>query len=130
MIKIKVSELLNGSEALQKLAGTELKARLAWQVGRLLKAADVEIQGFNETRMNLIKKYGEKDENGELITDEKDNCKINPESMSDFTNELNELIESEIEINANKIKIDDLDNQEFTPAEMAQLEPFVDFGEE
>jgi len=79
--------------------------------------------------MNLIKKYGEKNENGELITDEKDNCKINPDGINDFTNELNELIDSEIEINANKISIDSLEDKEFTPAEMAQLEIFIDFEE-
>jgi len=43
MIKVKISDLLNSTEALQKLAGTELKAKLAWQVGRILKSADTEI---------------------------------------------------------------------------------------
>ena len=130
MIKIKISELLNSTEALQKLAGTELKAKLAWQVGRILKAAEVEIQSFNETRMNLIKKYGEKDENGELITDEQGNCKIVEGDINEFSNELNDLINSEVEISGNKIKIDDLDKVDFTPAEMAQLEILIDFGEE
>ena len=130
MIKLKISDLLNSTEALQKLAGKELKAKLAWQVGHVLKLAEKEIQDFNETRMNLIKKYGEKDENGELVTDENNNCKINNEFINDFSNELNELIESEIEINANKIKIEDIENLDFTPAEMTQLEVFIDFGEE
>lgn len=130
MIKVKISDLLNGTDALKKLSETELKAKLAWQVGRLLKAADAEIQSFNEARLNLIKKYGEKDESGELITDEKDNCKIDQENINDFTSELNELVESEIEINANKISIDSLEDKEFTPSEMSQLEVFIDFGEE
>lgn len=130
MINVKISDLLNGTEALKKLAETQLKAKLAWQVGRILKAADTEIQSFNDTRMDLIKKYGEKDENGELITDEKGNCKVMPDGIENFSNELNELINSEIEINANKISIDSLEDKEFTPAEMSQLEPFVDFGEE
>ena len=130
MINVKISDLLNGTEALKKLAETQLKAKLAWQVGRILKAADTEIQSFNDTRMELIKKYGEKDENGELITDEKGNCKVMPDGIENFSNELNELINSEVEINANKISIDSLEDKEFTPAEMSQLEPFVDFGEE
>ena len=130
MINVKISDLLNGTEALKKLAETQLKAKLAWQVGRILKAADTEIQSFNDTRMDLIKKYGEKDENGELITDEKGNCKVMPDGIENFSNELNELINSEVEINANKISIDSLEDKEFTPAEMSQLEPFVDFGEE
>ena len=130
MIKLTISELLNSTEVLQRLSKTDLKARLSWQVARLLKAADEEIQSFNETRMNLVKKYGEKDENGELITDDQNNCKIPNESTLEFSNQLNELINTEVEINANKIKIADIENLDFTPAEMNMLEPFVDFDEE
>lgn len=130
MIKLKISDLLNSTEVLQKLASKELKAKLAWQVSRVLKAAEKEMQDFNEARMNLIKKYGEKDNNGEIITDDNGNCKILPTSTEVFSNELNELIGSEIEINANRIKIEDIENINFTPAEMTQLETFIDFGEE
>ena len=130
MIQLKIADLLNSTDVLQKLAGKELKAKLAWQVGRMLKEAEKEIQSFNETRMQLINKYGSKDEKGELVMDENNNCKIEPESINNFSNELNELIASEIEINAHKIKIDDIENINFTPSEMAQLEPFVDFDEE
>lgn len=129
MINVKISDLLNSTEALQKLAGTDLKAKLAWQVARLLKAAEAELQSFNEARTNLIKKYGEKDENGELITDENGNCKITPNFIDTFSNELNELIDSEVEISANKISINDLDNTNFTPSEMTVLEEFIDFEE-
>ena len=129
MISVKISDLLNSTETLQKLAKKDFKAKLAWTVARLLKAAEAEIQSFNETRMNVIRKYGEKDENGELLTDEKGNCKVLPENVTDFSNELNELMATEVEINANKIKIELLEDIEFTPQEMAQLEPFVDMDE-
>jgi len=92
--------------------------------------AEGEIQSFNETRMSLIKKYGEKDSNNELITDEKGNCKIEDGSIGAFSAELNELLATEVEINANKIKIEQLENLDFTPSDMAVLEPFVDMGED
>jgi len=103
-----------------------MKAKLAWSVTRLLKAADKEMQEFNETRMNLIKKYGEKDENGELITDDNGNCKIMEENSAQFSNELSDLIGTEIEINANALSLDALEDKEFTPADMAVLEPFIE----
>ena len=129
MITLKISDLVNSTETLQKLAQQDFKAKLAWTVARLLKAADVEIQSFNDTRMNLIKKYGEKDENGELKTDEKGNCRILPENLGLFTNELNELMDTEVEINANKIKIDLFEDATFTPKEMTILEPFIEMDE-
>lgn len=129
MIRITMNDLLNSTETLQKLSQKDFKAKLAWTIARLLKSAEVEIQSFNDTRMNLIRKYGEKDENGELITDEKGNCKIIPDQVGEFTNELNSILNSEVEINANKIDFDLLDNIEFTPGDMANLEAFVEFGE-
>lgn len=130
MITVKISDLLNSTETLQKLSQKDFKAKLAWSIARLLKSAEAEIQSFNDTRMNLIKKYGEKDENGEIITDENGNCKIQSGDVDIFGKELNELIESEVEINANKIKMDLLEDIDFTPSDMAVLEPFVEFDEE
>ena len=130
MIKVKIADLINSTETLQKLAQKDFKAKLAWSIARLLKSAETEIQGFNATRMNLIKKYGEKDENGELITDENGNCKINNDAVQEFSDELNEILETEVEINANQIDIELLENVEFTPSDMAILEPFIDINEE
>lgn len=129
MITVKIENLLNSVETLQKLAQKDFKAKLAWQVSRLLKSAEAEIQAFNETRMNLIRKYGEKNENGDLITDDNGNCKILPENIETFTNELNELIASEVEINANKLDINLFGDIDFTPSDMALLEPFIDIDE-
>ena len=130
MISVKISDLLNSTETLQKLSQKDFKAKLAWTIARLLKSAEGEIQSFNDTRMNLIKKYGEKDENGELITDDKGNCKIENNSMDEFSKELNELIDTTVEINANKIKMELLEDLDFTPSDMVILEPFVEFDEE
>jgi hypothetical protein len=127
MIKVKISELIDSISTLQKLAQKDFKAKLAWSIARLLKAAEAEIQSFNDTRMDLIRKYGEKDDNGELITDEKGNCTLIKDKVQDFNAELNELLASEIEINANPINIEMLEDLDFTPAEMSVLEPFVEF---
>ena len=129
MITVKIADLLNSTEVLQKLSKTQLKAKTAWQVSRVLKLAEEEIQTFNDTRMEVLKKYAEKDENGELITDENNNCKIIQSEITKFNNELTELLENEIELNVNKINIEDLNDIDFTPAEINALESFIDFGE-
>lgn len=130
MITLKMSDLLNATETLQKLSQKELKAKLALSIARVLKEAEREIQNFNEIRMNLINKYGEKDDQGELITDDKGNCKIPPEGIDTFTKELNELVNTDLEINANKLKLSDIESLDFTPGDMAVLEAFIDESEE
>ena len=129
MITVKIADLLNSTDVLQKLAQKDFKAKLAWSIARLLRTAEEEIKNFNETRMNLITKYGEKDDNGELITDDNGNCKIVPESIVNFSNELEDLLQTEVEINANKIDIEQIENLDFTPSEISVLEPFIDMGE-
>ena len=79
--------------------------------------------------MNLIKKYGMKDEQNELITDEKGNCKIADENINEFSTELNDLIATEVEINANKMSLDLFDDAEFSPSDMVLLEPFIETEE-
>ena len=129
MINVKISDLLNAAEVLQELSKKQLKARLAFDVSRLLKAADAEVTQFNEARMKVIDKFGEKDENGELSTDENGNCRIVPANIPDFNNELNELISAEVELNANKIKMNALEDLDFTPSDMVVLEPFIEVEE-
>jgi len=126
MISLKISALVDATETLQKLSQKPLKAKAAFQVSRLLKEADKEAKEFNDTRIKLIDKYGEKDETGELKVDENGNCRVPPESINDFNAEMTELLNSEIEINANKLNINDLEEMEFTPSEMIALEPFVE----
>lgn len=130
MINVKLEELVNATEGLKGLSQKQLKARCAYAVGKILKSADAEIQSFNETRMELIKKYGEKDDKGELKTEENGNVRIPAEQMEAFSRELRELLDTNVEISANKIKMDDIGEVEFTPAEMAQLENFIEFDEE
>lgn len=130
MIKVKIEDLVNSVDTLQKLSQKDFKAKLAWQIARLLKAAEQEIQTFNNARMALVTKYGEKDEQGQLITDEKGNCKIPNEVIQKFSDEFNELVQSEVEINANRIDIELLNDIDFTPSDMALLEPFIEMGEE
>ena len=129
MITVKISDLLNATEVLQELSKKQLKARLAFDVSRLLKAADTEVTQFNEARMKVINKFGEKDENGELSTDESGNCRIVPANIPDYNNELNELINAEVELNAKKIKMDALEDLDFTPSDMVVLEPFIEVEE-
>ena len=130
MIQVKIVQLINSTEMLQKLAKQDFTAKMAWQIARLLKAAEAEIQSFNETRMTLINKYGEKDENGQLITDEIGNCKIDEASVAEFSAQLNDLLETQVEINANKIRMEDLAEVKFTPGEIGLLEPYLETEDE
>lgn len=126
MIKIKLSDLVNSIEGLRSLGQKELKAKPAYRVGKTIKAVEGELTVFNQTRQELIQKYGEKKEDGQLNTDENGNVKIPLDVISEFNKQMQELLNEEIELNVNLIALDDIEELNFTPTEMAQIEPFVD----
>ncbi len=125
MIVLTLDNLINSINILQRISSEPLKAKTAYVVAKLIKAADAEMANFNEIRFNLIDKYGEKDENGEFKTDG-NNVILKKETVDDFNKELRELLNTSLTFNVNKLNLDDLESINFTPAEMIQLEPFIE----
>lgn len=126
MITVKLEAIINGAEALRSLATKSLNGKTAYRVSRLLRELDKEYSLFNETRTELIKKHGMKDENGELKVNENGDYTIDPEHVNEFYQEITEMLNNEIEISANKIALEEIENLEFTPNEMMTLEPFIE----
>ena len=126
MITVTLENIINSAESLRALAQKELKGKTAYRVSRMLRELDKEYSLFNETRAELIKKYGKKDENGELVVSENGDYTLEQEHIEDFYKEINELLKNEVELTVDKIDIDDLENITFTPNEMLMLEPFIE----
>jgi hypothetical protein len=81
---------------------------------------------FNEERQKIIQKYGNKDENGELIVDENGNVKFDNANIEEINQEFSSLMDTELEINADKLPMDSIDEFEITPQEMLQIEKFFE----
>lgn len=126
MIELKLNDLLNSAATLKILSTKSLKGKTAYKIARILREAEKELILFNETRLEIIKKYGKKKENDELITDENGDCIIKDEYINVFNEEIDELLNNKIEINVDKIKIDELDELNFTPSEIINLEAFIE----
>lgn len=127
MITVTLRDAVNNTDILRQLSTMTLKGRTAYDVGKLLKRLEDELNLFTETRTNLINRYANKDENGELVIDpETQEYKFTEENMRAFVDEINAVLDREIEINANKIKLDDLGETTFTPMQMMALEAFIE----
>ena len=70
MIEINISTLIGCTDALNELIKKPLKIRTAYKIARLAREIQRELDLFNATKTALIKKYGEQDENGNLIINE------------------------------------------------------------
>ena len=126
MITVSVREILNSAEIMQKLSKRQFKGKVAFQIARILRYIDEELKSFNEARSNLIEIYGERDESDNLVMDEKNNYKIQKDKITELNQEIEELLNTSIQINADAINMKDIENEDFTPADILLLEPFIE----
>lgn len=125
MITVKLSNIIDSTEALKALMTKPLKARTAFAVARIAREVEKEYNLFNQSRTELIQKYGEKDENGELKVTEEGNYTVSKDNIAEFNTSFQELLDTEIEVNAEPVSMDDLGDVDFTPNEVLNLEAFI-----
>ena len=121
MIEVKMKNIVDDIQFFVEFAKMPMKAKVAYQAAKILDIITEEYNRFNTVKNELIQKYGARDDKGELIVDENKNYVLNNDGAKDFAKELSELLESTISINCEEINIDDLNNLDFTPAQMHAL---------
>jgi hypothetical protein len=122
-----LNDIFNAVPALREISAKEFPGSTTFKIARLIRELDKEIQLFEEERMKIANKYGEKDEDGNLIPQENGTIKIPEDKIQECNEELQALFETQIEINANKLPIEVFDSIEMTPTQAMNLETIVDF---
>ena len=106
---MKLKEINNIFQSLNKLLIREdLPIKLSYPLSKLGKLIENESRSFEESRMKIIEKHGEKDEDGKLI--QKDNViNIPKDNLDDFNLEFNELLDINMTFSFQPISIASLD---------------------
>jgi len=126
MIQITLNDILNNAEIFRELSTKSLPVKTAFKVARLIRELDKENITFDESRRQIIEKYAERDENGIIKQTPEGNIQLQPDKIEECNNELVELLNTTIEINVDKISIDALEDIKITPAQMINLEAFIE----
>lgn len=127
MITLTLNDIFNAVPALREISTKEFPGSTTFKIARLIRELDKEIQLFEEERMKIANKYGEKDENGNLIPQENGAIKIPDDKVQECNEEFQALFNTQVEINANKLPIEIFDSIEMTPTQAMNLEAIVDF---
>ena len=102
-MQVTLKQLVNGWESLSKLgqvsAGEGLTIVQAYWIGKVIAAAEPELQEFEKLRMSLAKKLGEEID-GRL--------QIKPENVQDFTERVEALLGVTIELPGHTIPLNEL----------------------
>ena len=126
LINIKVKNAIDAIDSFSEIMTQNVKGSLAFKVSRLVRELNKELDTFNEERRKLIEKYALRDENGDIVTTEEGNIKLIPESIKECDEEFMSLLNTEIEINAGKLSMKDVDEFNITPEKIDYLMYFIE----
>lgn len=126
MIQVNLNDIINASETFSKIMRQTLSGALAFKIARLARELNKEVETFNSERQKILDRFCEKDENGNFAQTEDGMIKIIPEKISDFNNEFQTLLDTEVEINAEKIPLKDIDEIKISPQEMLNIDKFIE----
>jgi hypothetical protein len=126
MIKVNLNDILNASGTFNAIMQQSFKGSLAFKIARLARELSKEMETFNAERQKLLQKYCMKDENGELKTNDNGTVQVEPDKINEFNEEFSSLLETEVEINAEKLSMDSLDSFDITPQQMISIEKFFE----
>lgn len=126
MIRVSLNNILNSTETFSQIMQQSFKGSIAFKVARLARELNKEMETFNTERQKLLERYCEKDENGELKVLENGNVQVIPEKLQEFNQEFTNLLETEVEINADKLPMSCMDEFEVSPQQMLDLEVFFE----
>ena len=125
LIEISVSTLVECTETLNELIQKPLKIRTAYKIARLAREIQKELELFETTKVSLVKKYGELDENGNPVILENGNYKIKNESSKEFLAEYQDMLTQKISLNIEPLSLEELEEERFTPQEISSIIDFI-----
>lgn len=126
MITVTLEDVVNCGDTFRQIANYPIKVKTAYNIAKIIKSIEKETQLFEDTRQKLLDKYCEKDENGELKTNDEGRVNVIPEFIKDYNKDIRELFENKVDIAAEPIKLEDLEILELTPAQMYIISAFIE----
>ena len=127
-MKIKLGNILEINNVLKQIIdNTELKidALFKFKLLGIMKSFEVPIANFNVIRDEKIKEYGKEteDENGNksigISVDDKD-------AIANFSDDINKVIDSEVEVNIEKLKAIDVFDKGLPTEYLVKLYPIIE----
>lgn len=124
-MKISLYNLIQVLTIEDKLSTQKLPIKVAYRLSKIFSRAREEANFYQEKLLEILKNYGEKDCNGEIITSENGNVSIQKDKIDECSKELSELQNLELEIPDYSISLDSLETVKISLDEISVLLPFI-----
>lgn len=120
-----LGEIVLAQPILSKLGKLSFRGRAAFVIAKLAKVISAEMEDFSAARDAILIKYADKDENNKPIIDN-GQVHLSDENLAACNSEIQELLVTEVEINASPLMVEWFDDIDITPAEVEVLMPFIE----
>ena len=109
-MKLKAGEIKGILESIAGMKDINLPVKTAYYLARASSKLEGEGKAFESSRLRLLNRYGKKNEAGELITSKEGQVEF--DDFNAFVPEFEELVSQEIDVDIEKIKIDQLEDKD------------------
>lgn len=131
-ITVTLAQLNQSIGALSELTTQPIAIRTSFQIGKIIKAVNSEMEQYNASRTKLCEQYSNKDIEGKaimvgadgkpIVEGQPGRYDIPKEKMPEFEKELAELLAIETQVPGQQIKVSDLNTVNIAPALLMNLE--------
>ena len=114
-MKVTLKEIVDAREALITLSNQRLPIKQGYNVSKLIRKANAELEVLTNVRQDVINRLAPQ------------GTEMNPEINQQIVDELNVALEVSVEIPVNKIDLSSINNLEMTARDIMVLDPFCIF---
>lgn len=124
---MKLSEVFGISQVLKNIANESFPIKTAYKFSKILNAIDAETDFYILKIKEIISTYGLTDEQGNYhMSDDNKSVLLDPDKRDEWTAQLNELDNLEIDLNIPLLTIDELGDLNLTIQEVNKLLPILE----
>ena len=124
---LKAREIKNLNDTIQILLPLQLKMPFAYEVACIAREVRENDMMISTMRQEIIERYAKRDENGHVIVNsENGTVDVDEEKIPELNKELDNLFNKEIELESNKIKLNDIKDLDLTVGQIEALIPLIE----
>lgn len=124
---LKAREIKNLSETMDTLLPLQLKMPFAYEVASIAREVRENNFMINAMRQEIVERFAERDDNGQIkINQEDGTVEVQEGKYAELNAELDKLMNRDIELNSNKIKLVDIKDLDLTVGQISALIPLID----
>lgn len=121
-MKITLAEAKSLETSLAKIFDKDVNIKVAYRLGKLLKKLSEEMKTLEESRVKLVQKHGEENEETKQFS-------VPPTKTQEFYKEFNELMQCEIEIDFDPIPLELFGDIKLSASDVLRLDGKVIQGD-